>query len=1180
MAKIKMTVDGNTAAAYVSYAFTDVATIYPITPSSDMAEHVDEWAAQGRKNIFGQEVNVVELQSEAGASGAFHGSLQAGALTTTFTASQGLLLMIPNMYRCAGEQLPGVFHVSARAIATHALSIFGDHQDVMATRQTGCALLASSSVQEVADLAPIAHLAAIKGGLPFVHFFDGFRTSHEVQKIELLEYRDYESLIDYHSLKAFRNNALSPNKPVIRGAAQNVDIYFQERESSNKYYENIIPIVEDYMRKIEKYTGREYNLFDYYGADDAEYVIVAMGSVNEAIEEVIDYCNSKGEKYGLVKVRLFRPFSVEHYLKSLPKTVKKIAVLDRTKEPGAIGEPLYQDICTAYKDQAKPPIIVGGRYGLASKDTSSGQIIAVYENLKLEKAKNSFTIGIEDDVTMTSLKTVEDVNVEPEGNIACQFWGLGSDGTVGANQQAIRIIGDNSDLNVQAYFEYDSKKSGGLTLSHLRFGKEAIRSTYLINRADYVACHNPSYVNKYDLLEAIKPGGIFVLNTSWTEKELEEHLPHEMKARLRELDVQFYIINAIGIAQDIGLGNRINMIMQGAFFKLSKVLAEDIYLTELKNVVKKLYGKKGDKIVKMNHDAIDQGISAIHKVDIPDSWKDSRNASHDDIEEADFIKNIMRPMSRRKGDDLPVSAFVGREDGTMPSGTTAYEKRGIAINVPKWIMENCIQCNQCSYICPHAVIRPFLLDEDENNNKPDTFVTKEAVGKSYKGLHYKIQISPMDCTGCGNCADICPAPKKALLMQPIETQLPVEIPNWKYTINEIAFKKDVAYGPGFKDSQFKKPLMEFSGACAGCGETPYIKLVTQLFGERMMIANATGCSSIWGASAPATAYTTTKEGKGPAWSNSLFEDNAEYGYGMHIAVKQMRKKIENNMNMLNELNIEDKVKEAFHDWIHYKEDSDSTEEVSRKVIDALEDFVSTDVEITHLVNEIKEYRDYLVKRSIWLVGGDGWAYDIGYGGLDQVMSSGEDINCLVFDTEVYSNTGGQVSKATPMSAIAKFAASGKKQGKKDLGRMLMTYGNVYVAQVGIHANNTQLLQTLKEAESYPGPSIIICYSPCINHGIREGMGRSMSNIKKAVESGYWHLYRYNPALKDQGKNPFILDSKEPKESFREFLMGQVRFNSLQKQFPDHAEELYSKAEQEAKERYKIYKKMAEEEIDE
>ena len=1178
MAKIKMTIDGNTAAAYVAYAFTDVATIYPITPSSDMAEVADEWAAQGRKNIFGQEVNVVEMQSEAGASGAFHGSLQAGALTTTFTASQGLLLMIPNMYRCAGEQLPGVFHVSARALATHALSIFGDHQDVMATRQTGCVILASSSVQEVADLSLVAHLAAIKGSLPFLHFFDGFRTSHEVQKIELLEYSDYASLIDHDSVKAFRDRALSPNKPVIGGAAQNPDIYFQEREASNRYYENIVPIVEETMRKTSKYTGREYNLFDYYGAEDAEYVIVAMGSVNETIEEVIDYCNSKEEKYGLVKVRLFRPFSVEHYLNCLPKTVKKIGVLDRTKEPGAIGEPLYQDICSAYKDQNNAPIIIGGRYGLASKDTSPGQIIAVYENLKMEKPKNPFTIGIIDDVTMTSLESVEGIDVQTEGTISCQFWGLGSDGTVGANQQAIRIIGDNSNLNVQAYFEYDSKKSGGLTISHLRFGKEPIRSTYLVNSADYVACHNPSYVNKYDLLEALKPGGIFVLNSPWTEEELEDHLPSELKCKLAELDVNFYIINAIGIAQDIGLGNRINMIMQGAFFKLSKVLPEDIYLTELKNVVKKLYGKKGDKVVTMNHDAIDQGISAIHKVNIPNSWKDSKESSSDDLEEAEFIKNIMRPMSQLKGKDLPVSAFIGMEDGTMPPGTTAYEKRGIAVNVPEWIMENCIQCNQCSYICPHAVIRPFLLDEEEEKNKPDTFVTLEATGRAYKGLNYKIQISPMDCTGCGNCADICPAPDKALVMKPIESQLPSQIPNWKYAVEGVSYKKDLAYGPSFKDSQFKKPLMEFSGACAGCGETPYIKLVTQLFGERMMIANATGCSSIWGASAPSTAYTTTSEGKGPAWSNSLFEDNAEFGFGMYLAVKQMRNKIEDNMNKLNELNIEDKVKEAFHDWIHYKEDGDSTEEVSRKVIDVLEDFTSTDLEITHLVNEIKELGDYLVKRSIWLVGGDGWAYDIGFGGLDQVMSSGEDINCLVFDTEVYSNTGGQASKATPMAAIAKFAASGKKQGKKDLGRMFMTYGNVYVAQVGIHANNTQLIRALKEAEKHPGPSIVICYSPCINHGIREGMGRSMSNIKKAVDCGYWHLYRYNPALKEQGKNPFILDSKEPKESFRDFLMGQVRYNALEKVFPKHAEDLYSKAEKDAKERYKVYKRMAEADV--
>ncbi|MBH1942371.1 pyruvate:ferredoxin (flavodoxin) oxidoreductase [Mobilitalea sibirica] len=1080
MAKIQMSVDGNTAAAYAAYAFTEVATIYPITPSSGMAESTDEWSANGRKNIFGQEVNVVEMQSEAGAAGSFHGSLQGGALTTTFTASQGLLLMIPNIYRCAGELLPGVIHVSARAIATHALSIFGDHQDVMATRQTGCALIASGSVQEVMDLAPIAHLSAIKGRLPFVHFFDGFRTSHEVQKVEALEYRDYAQMVDMKAIREFRDNALSPNHPVIRGAAQNPDIYFQEREAINPYYENLVPIVEEYMVKMSEYTGRKYNLFDYYGAEDAEYVIIAMGSVTETIEQTIDYYNCKGEKFGLIKVRLYRPFSVEHYLRSVPSTVKGIAVLDRTKEPGAVGEPLYVDVCTCYKDKKDAPYIIGGRYGLASKDTTPNHIAAVYENLKSEQPKNNFTIGIEDDLTKTSLSPVKGLNVEPEGMISCQIWGLGSDGTVGANKQAIKIIGDNSDLNVQAYFDYDSKKSGGLTVSHLRFGKEKIRSTYLVNSADYVACHNQSYVNKYDLLQNIKPGGIFVLNTLWTDEELSDNLPGYMKKKLAEENIDFYTINAIGIAEEIGLGNRINMVMQGAFFKLTKVLPEDIYIRELKDVVDKMYGKKGEKVVKMNHDAIDQGVNAIHKVNVPQDWLSGEGKKDEEVEEPEFIKKIMRPMTQMKGTDLPVSAFVGREDGTMPSGTTAYEKRGIAVNVPEWVEERCIQCNQCAYVCPHAVIRPFLLDDEEKKKAPETFVTLEASGKAFSGYHYKIQISPMDCTGCGNCADVCPAKGKALIMQPIETQLPTQVINWEFAVEHVSFKENLAYGASFKDSQFKAPLYEFSGACAGCGETPYVKLLTQLFGERMMIANATGCSSIWGASAPATAYTVNREGKGPSWANSLFEDNAEYGFGMYLAAKQIRNKLEDNMRKLNGMNVEEKVKEAFHDWIHYKEDGKASEETSRKVSDVLEHFVSTDVEIADLVDEIKQNRDFLTKRSVWLVGGDGWAYDIGYGGLDHVMASGEDVNVLVFDTEVYSNTGGQASKSTPTAAIAKFAASGKKQGKKDLGRMMMTYGNVYVAQVGIHADNTQLIRAFREAEEYHGPSIIIAYAPCIS----------------------------------------------------------------------------------------------------
>lgn len=1175
MAKIQMTMDGNTAAAYAAYAFTEVAAIYPITPSSGMAEPTDEWAANGRKNIFGQEVSVVEMQSEAGAAGAFHGSLQGGALTTTFTASQGLLLMIPNLYKVAGELLPGVIHVSARAIATHALSIFGDHQDVMAARQTGCVMLCSGSVQEVADFAPIAHLAAIKSRLPIIHFFDGFRTSHEVQKIEVLEYRDYAELVDMDAIKEFRDRALSPNHPVMRGTAQNSDIYFQGREVSNPFYQDVIPIVEDYLKKVGKYTGRNYGLFDYYGPDDAEYVIVAMGSVTQTIEQTIDYLNSQGEKCGLVKVHLYRPFSQEHFLGCLPKTVKKIAVLDRTKEPGSIGEPLYLDVVTCFAEAKDKPVIVGGRYGLASKDTVPGDIAAVYKNLKEDRPKNGFTIGIVDDVTMTSLKRENGLNVEPEDMITCQIWGLGSDGTVGANKEAIKIIGNNSDLNVQAYFDYDSKKSGGLTVSHLRFGKGPIRSTYLVSHADYVACHNQSYVFKYDLLESIKPGGTFVLNTLWDEKELEEYLPNAMKKKLAEKNIHFYTINAVGIAEEIGLGNRINMIMQGSFFKLTKVLPEDIYISELKNGISKLYGKKGEKIVKMNHDAVDRGVKSIKKISVPKAWagldKDDDTTS---VEEPEYIRKIMRPMSEMKGGELPVSVFKGREDGTIPLGTTAYEKRGIAVNVPEWIEERCIQCNQCSFVCPHAVIRPFLLNDEELSKAPDTFVTKKATGKNLEGYHYKIQISPLDCTGCGNCADVCPAKGKALIMQPIGTQLQTQIQNWNFAVQNVSFKKDIAYGASFKDSQFKPPLYEFSGACAGCGETPYVKLLTQLFGERMMIANATGCSTIWASSAPSSTYTINREGKGPSWANSLFEDNAEYGYGMYLAVKQLRNRIEENMRKLNNMNVEEKIKEAFHDWIHYKEDGNASEEASRKVLDVLEKFTNTDVEIVRLVNEIKELKDYLAKRSIWLIGGDGWAYDIGYGGLDHVMASGEDVNILVFDTEVYSNTGGQASKSTPTAAIAKFATSGKKQGKKDLGRMMMTYGNVYVAQVGINADNTQLIKALREAEAHHGPSIVICYSPCISHGIKEGMGRSMATIKKAVQAGYWHLYRYNPELKKEGKNPFILDSKEPTESFREFILGQVRYSALAKSFPDKAEELFRKAELQAKERYEYYKQMA------
>lgn len=1176
MSKIQMTLDGNTAAAYVAYAFTEVAAIYPITPSSGMAEVTDDWSAKGRKNIFNQEVSLVEMQSEAGVAGAFHGSLQAGALTTTFTASQGLLLMIPNLYKVAGELLPGVLHVSARALSTHALSIFGDHQDVMAVRQTGCAMLASGSVQEVMDLAPIAHLGAIKGRVPFVHFFDGFRTSHEIQKIEALEYSDYAELVDYEAINNFRDRSLSPNHPVTRGTAQNPDIYFQGREASNPFYNNLILIVEEYLEKMYNKTGRKYGLFDYYGAPDAEYIIIAMGSVTETIEETIDYHNAKGEKYGLVKVHLFRPFSVKHMLNCIPNTVKKIAVLDRTKEPGAIGEPLYLDVCSSYIGMEDAPMIIGGRYGLGSKDTNSKDITAVYENLKQKYPKKHFTLGIVDDVTNTSLERLENISTEPSDRVSCKIWGLGSDGTVGSNKQAIMIIGNKTDNNVQAYFDYDSKKSGGVTISNLRFGKSPIKSTYLVGNADYVACHNQSYVNKYDILDDIKEGGIFVLNCQWSDKQLEEYLPNKYKKIIAEKNIKFYTIDAIKIAANIGLGNRINMVMQGVFFKLIKILSQEEFINELYKSVTYSYKTKGDKIVQMNQEAIVKGVEQVHKVEIPESWLDldcNPSQTEEYNQEPDFIKNIMRPMQAMKGQSLPVSAFKKREDGTFPSGTTAYEKRGIAINIPEWIEENCIQCNQCSYICPHAVIRPFLLTNEELGNAPASFITRKAEGKMYEGLHFRMQISPMDCTGCGNCADICPAKEKALIMKPAITQ-ENQVENWEFANCEIGYKAKVDLGKSFKDSQFKEPLIEFSGACAGCGEPAYIKLITQLFGDRMMIANATGCSSIWGASAPSTSYSTNQEGKGPAWASSLFEDNAEFGFGMHLAVKQMRNYLEGNMKKLLETSLKEDIKELMTQWIENKEDGNISKKISDKLIKALDEYKDSDSEIMLLIESLKQRKDYLTKRSQWIIGGDGWAYDIGFGGLDQIMSSGEDINVLVFDTEVYSNTGGQASKSTPTGAIAKFASSGKKSGKKDLGLMMMTYGNVYVAQVGIHVDNGQFMKAVIEAESYKGPSLIIAYAPCISHGIKDGMGKSMETIQKAVRAGYWHLYRYNPQLKDEGKNPFILDSKEPTESFRDFLMGQVRYSSLAKLYPQQAEELFLKAEKNSKERYEKYKKLA------
>ena len=1178
MAKFMKTVDGNTAAAHVAYAFTDVAAIFPITPSSNMAEAVDDWSAQGRKNIFGQKVNVVEMQSEAGAAGAFHGSLQAGALTTTFTASQGLLLMLPNMYKVAGGLLPGVFHVSARALATSALSIFGDHQDVMAARQTGCVLLASGSVQEVADIAPVAHLAAIEGKLPFIHFFDGFRTSHEIQKVELLEYSDYASLLNMEAVKAFRDSALSPNHPVTRGTAQNDDIYFQTREASNKYYNNIVGVVEKYMAKMSELTGRKHGLFNYYGDENAKNIIIAMGSVTETIEETIDYLNAKGGSYGLVKVHLYRPFSNKHLLEAIPASAERICVLDRTKEPGSTGEPLYLDVRNAFFDVENAPMIIGGRYGLGSKDVTPTDIKTVFDNLTSEKPKNNFTLGIVDDVTNTSLEKSESIKIAHPGTVRCKFWGLGSDGTVGANKQAIKIIGDNTDKYAQAYFAYDSKKSGGITMSHLRFGDAPIRSTYLIDEADYIACHNQSYVNQYDLLKGLKEGGVFVLNTIWSQEELEQHLPAKMKKFIADNNINFYTVNATKIAQEIGLGNRINMIMQSAFFKLAAIIPETEAVEYLKDSIKKAYGKKGEKVVNMNFEAVEAGLNALVKIDVPANWSNAEELEMAvDSDEPEFIKNILRPMNAQEGNNLPVSAFEGLEDGTFPAGTAAYEKRGVAVNVPEWITDNCIQCNQCAYVCPHACIRPVLVNEEEAANAPESFNTKKAIGKGFEGLQYRMQVSPMDCTGCGNCADICPAKQKALVMKPLDTQ-EVEVENWAFAVDttKVAPKGDIMAPTTVKGSQFRQPLIEFSGACAGCGETPYIKLVTQLFGERMMIANATGCSSIWGGSAPSTPYTVNHEGKGPSWSNSLFEDNAEFGYGMMLGVKQMRNKIAETMQTLLTMDICESAKEAFNAWLEAREDGEASKAASEKVLEELAGTCScADEEVKSLLAEIESRKDYLVKRSQWILGGDGWAYDIGYGGLDHVLASGENVNVLVFDTEIYSNTGGQASKSTPVAAMAKFAAAGKRSKKKDLGMMAMSYGNVYVAQVGMGADKNQLMKAIIEAEKHDGPSLIIAYSPCISHGIKEGMGRAQANIEKAVKAGYWHLYRYNPQLKAEGKNPFTLDSKEPTESFREFLMGQVRYAAIAKQYPDVAEELFNMAEENAKERYNNYKRLAE-----
>ncbi len=1165
----KATMDGNTAAAYASYAFTEVATIYPITPSSQMAELVDEWSANGVKNIFGETVEVRELQAEGGAAGALHGALQGGALCSTYTASQGLMLMLPNMYKIAGELLPGVFHVSSRAVASNALSIFGDHQDAMSCRQTGFALLASGSVQEAFHMACVSHLAAIKSRIPFLHFFDGFRTSHEYQKIEVLEYDALKELVDFDAIKSFRENALNPDHPAIRGTAQNPDIYFQTRESVNKFYDAIPGIVEKYMNDINDLCGTDYKLFNYYGAHDAEDVIISMGSSTGVVKETIDYMNARGKKFGLMEVHLYRPFAADYFLKELPETVKRICVLDRTKEPGAMGEPLYLDIRNVFADMDSGPIVIGGRYGLGSKDFTPADVMAVYENLRSKNAKNNFTVSINDDVTGLSLpKYEEQFSTTPEENFSFKFWGLGADGTVGANKSAVKIIGNHTDYNAQAYFAYDSKKSGGVTISHLRMGPKAIKGSYLISSADFIACHNQSYVDKYDLVEDLKEGGTFLLNTIWSADDLEEMLPGSLKRRIAEKKAKFYTLNAVDIAREIGLGGRINMIMQAGFFKLSGVLPIDDAVKYLKEEVEKSYGHKGQTIVDMNNAAIDKGIQMINEIQVPETWIDADlETTEHPADMPDFVKNVMKKIARQEGNELPVSTFNGREDGSFPDSITKWEKRGIAIEVPKWNKDKCIQCNQCSYVCSHAVIRPALVDDLEAKNAPACYEMLDA--KGYDGMKYHLAISGMDCTGCGVCVKSCPV--DALEMVAFEPLKETMNTNWEYTEKNVSMK-EISQKQKFtvKGSQFLKPYVEFSGACAGCGETPYVKLMTQLFGDRMMIANSAGCTHIWGGS-PEVPYTTNTKGHGPSWGCSLFEDTAEYGYGMFLGNSAVRKRLRSKaLQAVAEL-PDGELKDALTDWEVNFDVSEETRERSERVIKALKSNQNIESEA---LKDIANRTDYLIKPSQWIVGGDGWAYDIGYGGLDHVLASGENVNVIVVDTEVYSNTGGQSSKATPTAAVAQFAASGKKTKKKDLGMMAMSYGYVYVAQIAMGANRNQTLKAIKEAEAYDGPSLIIAYAPCVNHGIKGGMSNSQNRQADAVKSGYWHLYRFNPELKDLGQNPFLLDSKAPSESFRSFLMDEVRYTSLAKKFPDVAEELFEKAAQDAAERFESYERLS------
>ena len=1175
MAKEKkfITCDGNQAAAHISYMFSEVAAIYPITPSSTMAEYVDEWAAQGRKNIFGETVLVQEMQSEGGAAGAVHGSLQAGALTTTYTASQGLLLMIPNMYKIAGELLPCVFHVSARTLASHSLCIFGDHQDVMSCRQTGFAMLCEGSVQEVMDLAGVAHLSTIKSRVPFLNFFDGFRTSHEIQKIEMLENDDLAPLVDQEALKEFRSRALSPEHPVARGMAENPDTFFTHRESCNNYYDAVPAIVEDYMNKVSEITGRKYGLFSYYGAADAERVIIAMGSVTEAIRETIDHLTAQGEKVGLVAVHLYRPFSAKHFLAAVPATAKTIAVLDRTKEPGANGEPLYLDVKECFYGKENAPVIVGGRYGLGSNDTTPAQILAVYENLALPEPKNQFTLGIVDDVTFTSLPQKEEVAMGGEGMFEAKFYGLGADGTVGANKNSVKIIGDNTNKHCQAYFSYDSKKSGGFTCSHLRFGDAPIRSTYLVNTPNFVACHVQAYLHMYDVTRGLKKNGTFLLNTIWEGEELAKNLPNKVKSYFAKNNIKVYYINATKIAQEIGLGNRTNTILQSAFFRITGVIPVDLAVEQMKKFIVKSYGKKGEDVVNKNYAAVDRG-GEYKELAVDPAWANLAADAAQPNDDPAFINEVVRPINAQDGDLLKVSAFKGIEDGTWPQGTAAYEKRGVAAFVPTWNADNCIQCNKCAYVCPHASIRPFVLDAEEMKGFNAPVIEMKAPA-AMKGMNFRIQVSVMDCLGCGNCADVCPGnPKlgKALTMVPLEQEL-AEAPNWEYCVKNVKSKQDlVDIKSNVKNSQFAQPLFEFSGACAGCGETPYVKLISQLFGDREIVANATGCSSIYSGSIPSTPYTTNAKGQGPAWANSLFEDFCEFGLGMALANKKMRARIE---ELLKGAIAADETpadfKAAAQEWLEGKDDADASKAAAGKLVPMIEAGKAAGCPACAKLSELAHY---LVKRSQWIIGGDGASYDIGYGGLDHVIASGEDVNILVLDTEVYSNTGGQSSKATPLGAIAKFAASGKRVRKKDLGMIATTYGYVYVAQIAMGADQAQCLKAIREAEAYPGPSIIIAYAPCINHGLKKGMGKSQAEEEAAVKCGYWHLWRFNPALEAEGKNPFSLDSKEPNwDAFQDYLKGEVRFASVMKQYPTEAADLFNACEDMAKKRYQSYVRM-------